>query len=194
MRTTRLFATRAVVTVGLVASMGVAGIGVANASTLPTAPTAVVASRGVAAPDQVIGKCDKVGSEKRAKTRFLLHAGLGFGAFHRYIYKPLKNGGFAADAAHRTKAFVKAALAGAFVLRELFEMDKFANADKTLCKIVPNISGATAGLTDLVGKLKGGSASSTDLTNVNGQFDSLNSAAGGLGANIKDKSTKIPGV
>ena len=188
--------TRAVGTVGIITVLAFAGGGVATAAAQPiTTPSgAVSTSRPAAAPDQVVGKCDQVGSAHLPKTRFLLHAGLGFGAFHRYILKPLQNGGFTAGSTSRTKTFVKAAAAGAFVVREILQMDKFANADKTLCKIVPNIDGVSTALSGLIAKLKGGTATSGDLTSVSSTFDSLQSQAGSLGATIKDRASKIPGV
>ena len=42
------------------------------------------------------------------KTRFLLHAGLAFGAFHRYIYQAYKNGDFTNK---KVRAFAKAGVA-----------------------------------------------------------------------------------
>jgi hypothetical protein len=184
------FATRGIASIALVATLTLGGVGVVSAL---SASTAAASSSG-AVPAQAIGKCDQVGSQKLPKTRFLLHAGLAFGAFHRYIYKPFKSGGFSSGASGRTKTIVKAAIAGAFVIRELLEMDKFANADKTLCKIVPNIDGLGAGAAALVGKLKNGSGTPTDVTSLGSQFDSLQSQAASYGANIKDKSAKIPGL
>ncbi|MEV7908560.1 hypothetical protein AB0P04_43915, partial [Streptomyces anulatus] len=60
------------------------------------APAAGIApTSGPAAPDKT--PCPTTGNAKRfAKIRFALHAGLALGAFHRYIYKPLRSGGFMA--------------------------------------------------------------------------------------------------
>jgi hypothetical protein len=195
MQTSRI--ARTVGAVSLVTVLALVGGGVATAVAQPVtkSPSSVVSvSRPAAAPDQIIGKCDQVGSARLPKTRFLLHAGLAFGAFHRYMLKPLKNGGFTAGSSSRTKTFVKAALAGAFVVREIIQMDKFANADKTLCKIVPNIDGVNTALSSLIAKLKGSTATDADLTSVSSTFDSLQSQAGSLGTTIKDRVSKIPGV
>src|SRR5579871_5950614 len=51
------------------------------------------------------------------KTKFVLHAGLAFGAFHRYIYKPFKAGSFTGP--DKVKTIAKAAIAAAFVYHEL---------------------------------------------------------------------------
>ena len=52
---------------------------------------------------------------KLAKTKFVLHAGLAFGAFHRWIYKPVKAGYLAHPLNHKL-ALVKGGVAAAFVL------------------------------------------------------------------------------
>ena len=54
----------------------------------------------------------------------MLHAGLAFGAFHRWIYKPAKAGDLSHPLEHKLTT-VKAALAAAFVYHEL----KLALAD-----------------------------------------------------------------
>ena len=79
-------------------------------------------------------------------------------------------------------------------MREILQMDKFANADKTLCKIVPNIDGVNTAVSGLIAKLKGGTATAPDLSGVSSTFDSLQSQAASVGATIKDHASKIPGV
>jgi hypothetical protein len=185
---------------GLVAASLVIGLTLSVAGTAtadqPIAghPSAVSTPRVARVPDQLVGKCDQVGSARLPKTRFLLHAGLAFGAFHRYILKPLQAGAFSAGATSRVKSFLKAAVAGAFIIREVLQMDKFANADKTLCKIVPNIDGISTALSGFVAKLWGGTATAPDLSNLSSTFDTVQSQAGSLGATIKDRATKIPGA
>jgi len=39
-----------------------------------------------------------------AKTKFVLHAGLAFGAFHRYIYEPFRSGAFTSPLHHGLSA------------------------------------------------------------------------------------------
>lgn len=87
-----------------------------------------------------------------AKTKFVTHAGLGIGAFHRWIYKPARNGGFKKGADGRVKAFVKAGAAALFVKREVRLASNDAKANPTLCKAIvapmkdisDKISGAVA--------------------------------------------------
>ena len=58
------------------------------------------------------------GTTHFAKTKFVLHAGLAFGAFHRWIYKPFKAGFLSHPLRHKL-ALVKALAAGAFVIHEV---------------------------------------------------------------------------
>lgn len=131
--------------------------------------------------------CAASGSHVLSKTRFLLHAGLAFGAFHRYIYKPLKAGGFSGGASGRTKTFLKAAGSAVLVLHELRQAKKFAESDPTLCKLVGPLDGLNANLTGLVSKLKNGSATSSDLESVNNAVSQVSSQSSAAGATITDK-------
>lgn len=107
-----------------------------------------------------------------AKTKFVTHAGLGFGAFHRWIYKPAKGGGFKKGADGRIKAFVKAGAAALFVKREVRLASEDAKANPTLCKsIVAPLKTISDKITSAVSSAKSGDTSSIeslqgDVTNV----------------------------
>ncbi|MBO0853298.1 MAG: hypothetical protein J2P18_05970 [Nocardia sp.] len=102
-----------------------------------------------------------------AKTKFVAHSGLAFGAFHRWLYKPYKAGTFKKGAKGRITGFIKGGLAALFVKREVRLALADAKANPTLCK---SISAPLGKLGDSVqgafDKLKGGDGS---------QMDSLNS-------------------
>lgn len=120
------------------------------------------------------------------KTKFLLHAGLAFGAFHRYVYKPYKAGGFSAGAPKRKRTIAKAAASGLFAYHELKQADDAAKSSDTLRRHVANpLAAVLAKLKDLPTLLKAGSFGG--LAQTNSLFDSLKSAAGGAGAGIKDR-------
>src|SRR5450755_3346104 len=70
------------------------------------------------------GAATSTGTTHLAKTKFVLHAGLAFGAFHRWIYKPYKAGVLSHPLLHKL-AFIKALAAGAVVIHEV----KLARAD-----------------------------------------------------------------
>ena len=113
-----------------------------------------------------------------AKTKFVAHAGLAFGAFHRYLYKPYKAGAFRKGADGRIKAIIKAGLATAVIVKLLSNAKENAAADPTLCKYVPSMDNIKASLSTLAAKIKGGSATSSDADSTNSLFDQLKNSTG----------------
>jgi hypothetical protein len=91
-----------------------------------------------------------------AKTKFVLHAGLAFGAFHRYVLKPYQAGAFKKGAGGRTKALVKAGASALFAYHELKVARKDAVCDgPALRRLAVSISTAVSALNSL-GGLKAG--------------------------------------
>ena len=82
------------------------------------------------------GRLPTSNSTSFAKTKFLLHAGLAFGAFHRYLYKPLQAGTYKSGADGRIKAFLKAGLAALYIKREVRLAYSDVTANPTLCKAI----------------------------------------------------------
>jgi hypothetical protein len=81
-----------------------------------------------------------------AKTKFAFHAGLAFGVFHRWIYKPFKKGEFNHPLSHKI-AFVKGLIAAAFVYHEVKLAREDARHSKLLSKVVlPLLAVGTAAL------------------------------------------------
>ncbi|MER6946119.1 hypothetical protein ABT294_19010 [Nonomuraea sp. NPDC000554] len=153
---------------------------------------AVVATAPPGNDTEYNSACPTAGNTKRfAKTRFALHAGLALGAFHRYIYKPLRSGGFSAGAEGRKRAFVKAAIAGAFALHQLKVAKRFAAANPTLCKAVESVSSKFTALTD---KLKGGTATPTDVDAGKDSLNSLQQDATKTGFPFKEQPVTVPGA
>jgi predicted small lipoprotein YifL len=107
-----------------------------------------------------------------AKTKFVLHSGLAFGAFHRYLWKPYQAGTFKKGAKGRITAFIKGGLAALFVKREIRLASQDVKANPTLCKAIAvplgNIGNSVQSAFD---KLKGGDASG--VTNINSQISSV---------------------
>ncbi|MGW6504409.1 hypothetical protein [Nonomuraea angiospora] len=174
-------------------------VGCGGNPTATSPPEAAVATNPAAvarptAGDQIAyaSACPTGGNAKRlAKTRFALHAGLALGAFHRYIYKPLRSGGFQAGAEKRKRTFLKAAVAGAFALRELKVAKDFAMANPTLCKAVEGVSGNFTNLTD---KLKGGTATPADLDASKSSMNGLLHDAARTGYGFKEQNVTVPGA
>jgi len=86
------------------------------------------------------------GKTSFAKTKFVLHSGLAFGVFHRWIYKPFKKGTFNHPLSHKL-AFTKGLLAAGFVLHEVKLARNDARSSRFLSRVVlPLASVATAAL------------------------------------------------
>ncbi len=142
-------------------------------------------STGTAATPAAAG-CASVGTKSFAKTKFLLHAGLATGAFHRYIYKPLKGQQFSAGAEHRVSSFIEAGAAGLFIVHELKLAREDAAASSALCRLTAPLDNASTALSSLTGRLKGGSATPADLDSANTSVDALSGQSAGSGATIHD--------
>jgi hypothetical protein len=123
-----------------------------------------------------------------AKTKFVLHAGLAFGAIHRYIYKPLRAGALHSGAPGRVKVLLKGAAAAAFAVHELRLAHDDALSSNLLRPLTNKVDGLTGKLTGLVGGLKNGSVNPTAILNATSATDALGSASAGLGVGIKDIS------
>jgi len=122
--------------------------------------------------------CAQAGTRKIPKTRLLADLGLTYGAFQRYLYKPYRAGAFQKGANGRTKALIKAGLATAAIVKLLSNASKNAAADPTLCKYVPNINNIKSSLSNLVGKVKNGTASTNDIDGTSNLFGQFKSATG----------------
>jgi hypothetical protein len=122
-----------------------------------------------------------------AKTKFVAHAALGFGAFHRYIYKPYQAGAFRSGAHGRLAAFVKAGLAALFIKREVRLAFAAAQNSPALCKlIVSPLRTVSETVQAAVSKLKQGDASGVGA--VQSAISQTESQASSQGANIVENA------
>jgi hypothetical protein len=121
-----------------------------------------------------------------AKTKFVLHAGLAFGAFHHWIYKPLKAGEFSHPFSHKL-AIVKAALAAGFVYHELKLALQDAQADPTLSKLVAPITALQARIRSLGSSIRSGSPSASDAERANGAISSIGHGSASAGQPITEQ-------
>ena len=160
---------------------------VGQASGTPVSPTVSPVSPSVSP-----SACPTKSTETLAKTRFVADAGLAFGAFNRWIWKPYQDGAFKSGADGRTEALVKAAAAGAFAVNRLNAARKLVNADPTLCKVLKAPMDALwSGLSALTAKLKSGEFG--DIGSVQSSLEELKSKASEAGVKISDKVASIPG-
>ncbi len=110
--------------------------------------------------------CASVGTRKIPKTRVLADLGISAGAFHRYIYKPIKSGSFtSATKTGKVVTLVKGAVAAGAIAHFLGTAIDNARSDATLCKYVPNMSQIKDKLTAMGSQLRGGNTSQVDSTN-----------------------------
>ena len=127
-----------------------------------------------------------------AKTKFILHTALAYGAFHRYIYKPFRAGSFKSGANGRVKAFAKAAAAALFAVHELKQSRRAAQSDSTLRGIGDRIGGILAKLGGLGAAFKASRLASGDVSSVAGELDSVTGLAKQAGVNVP--LDKVPSV
>ena len=109
-----------------------------------------------------------------ATTKFAIHAGLAFGAFHHWIYKPIKAGGLRNPTAHKL-ALVKAGLAAVFVYHELKVAADDAKSSKLLSPLVAPLTAAGDKLSSLKTSIAHGSVNEADIESVNSQLGQIGS-------------------
>jgi hypothetical protein len=123
----------------------VVAAGCGHAATPVTSPSDSVSGDTSIPPDPSAGttdgqpidqSCPTSNTIAFAKTKFVLHTGLAFGAFHRYLYKPYEASTFKKGASGRTVAFIKGGLAALFVKREIRLASEDVKANPTLCKTI----------------------------------------------------------
>jgi hypothetical protein len=116
--------------------------------------------------------CPATNAVAFAKTKFVAHTGLAFGAFHRYLYKTYQAGSFKKGASGRITTFIKGGLAALFIKREIRLASEDVKANPTLCKAIAaplgKIGDTVQGAFD---KLKGGDASG--ITDANSAISSV---------------------
>jgi hypothetical protein len=155
-------------------SLAIAGCG-SSSSSSPTSPAAATTTS----------------TTKFAKTKFVLHAGLAFGAFHRWIYKPAKAGTLRHPFQHPLTA-AKAALAAAFVYHELKLALADAQANPTLSKLVAPITALQNKIHGVAGSVKSGGASAADVAGLDSLISSIKDQASSAGQSITEQAPATP--
>lgn len=130
------------------------------------------------------------------KTRFLLHMGYAYFAFHHWVWKPYKAGAFNKGASGRVKAIVKAAIALAFTYHELKVAYNIAKKSHSglLHAIIAPLTGLMNKANSVVSQLKGGNVNVGDLAGLGAAADGLGKLASGKGLGITDQMPMIPGL
>ena len=169
---TRRF-TGALVVICCIAVLALAGCGSSSSSTTKTSSAAPAAS------------ATSSSSTSLPTAKFVLHAGLAFGAFHHFIYNPIKSGALKDPLAHKL-TLVKAGLAALFVAHELRLAVDDAKQSKVLKPIVAPLTAAASKLDGLKSSITGGSVSPSDLDGINTQLSQAGQTAKSAGASIKE--------
>jgi hypothetical protein len=164
-----------------VLALGVASCGSSNSSSSATAAPAAGATNSTSTTS----------TTRFAKTKFVLHAGLAFGAFHRWIYKPAKAGELSHPFKHPLTA-TKAALAAAFTYHELKLALADAQADRTLSKLVAPITALQNKIQGVGSSVKSGGASPSDFAGLDSTISSIKSQAAGAGQPITEQAPASP--
>jgi len=127
------------------------------------------------------------GQTSFAKTKFVFHAGLAFGAFHHFIYKPFKSGGLTSGGLFNHKfALVKAGLAGLFAYHEVKLALVDAQSSPLLKKLVSPLTALSTQLSSLGSRLKGGNVDQAAIEAANSQVGVANSASRAAGQVINE--------
>jgi hypothetical protein len=176
-----------VLTVGLALALALAGCGKSAATT-----SSGTASQATASTSTGATTCPTSNTKSFAKTKFVLHTGLAFGTFHRYIYKPFKAGTFRKGAHGRITAFVKAGATALFIKREIRLASEDVMANPTLCRAIgaplANLGNSISGA---VSKLKGGDPSG--ITDANSLIAAISSKSSAGGAPITESTDESAG-
>jgi len=167
-----------------------AASGAAAAAPTAAAPSDPAASLAGASVDA--NGCPTSNTIPLAKTKFALHAGLAFGTFHRYIYKPFKAGSFTAGTKGRVLALVKAGATGLFDAREIRLATEDVKASPALCKVLAAPLRKLGDTFDSMGsKIKGGDTSGVE--DANAQAAMISSASASGGAPIAERTDESAG-
>jgi hypothetical protein len=121
-----------------------------------------------------------------AKTKFVLHAGLAFGAFHHFIYNPFKAGDLKHPLSHKLTV-AKGALAATFVYHELKLTATDVKASPTLSRLFAPITLVAAKVKALANPIKSGQDPSSAISGANSSLASIKSTAASNGQNITDQ-------
>jgi hypothetical protein len=116
----------------------------------------------------------------------VLHLGLAGGAFHHWIYAPLKGHALTPVTSHKL-AVVKAALAAAFTFHELKLAAADAQASPVLRKLFSPITALAHRFSVITTQLRGNNVSSADII-------AAQAAGGGVAASANAAGVAAPDI
>jgi hypothetical protein len=116
-----------------------------------------------------------------AKTKFVIHAALAFGAFKHFIYDPWKAGDFHKLVSHKI-ALAKAALAAVFCYHEIKLAAENVKSSKILSALFSPITRLASKLSALKSELAGGHYNA--LSGIQSEIGSISSLASHKGQTV----------
>lgn len=119
--------------------------------------------------------------------KFVLHAGLAFGAFHHWIYKPFKAGAFSGGLFKHKLTVLKAGLAGLFAYHELKLAVVDAQASPKLAKLVAPVTALADKIKSIGSSAKSGKPDASSLSSANGDITSVSGLASAAGISVPDQ-------
>jgi hypothetical protein len=126
-----------------------------------------------------------------AKTKFLVHAGLAFGVFHRWIYKPFKAGYFSHPLSHKI-AFVKGLIAAAFVYHEVKLAREDASHSRLLSKVVLPLASVASAALLIRSALQHHHADAAAINGADASISSAKAASSAAGQPITETTKGAP--
>ena len=146
------------------------------------APGGSSATAATAATQEPEAGCQQVGSVSFDKTKFVLPAGLAFGAFHHFISQPLQAGALSG-----VDPLAKAGLAAVFTAHELKLAKVAAESSPTLCHQAEGFDEVAMGLAGLAAKIKDGRVNPGKVAKLDGKVHDLQAGAAAAGAPAPDQ-------
>jgi hypothetical protein len=128
-----------------------------------------------------------VATSPAAMAKFVGHAGLAFGIFHRYVYKPFRAGALN-DAVQPKLAFTKAGAAAAAASREVVLAKQDAQGSTALRKLYAPLAGLVPTLGNVAGRLDRGHPDPGGIKMTNGAIASIKQTARAAGVRIPERA------
>jgi hypothetical protein len=178
--------TRLALLVALVALCAFALVGCGSSSSSSSTQASSSAQTAASATTQT--GTATTGQSHLATAKFLLHSGLAFGAFHRWIYKPYKAGNFTGGNLSKHKAAAaKAALAALFAYHEVKLAVEAGKSSPTVSKLLAPLTALQSKLQAVRSGLKSGTIDPAAITSANADIGNVSSAASAAGQSIKEQ-------
>jgi hypothetical protein len=125
-----------------------------------------------------------------ARAKFVGHAGLAFGAFHRYVYHAFKTGSLGSRAQHNA-AVVKAEAAVTAAAREVMLAKQAATGSTALRKLFAPLAALEPTLRGLATRLSHGHLTAADIKSANGQIAGVEQIGSAAGVRIFERAPAL---